>query len=153
VLDIFFKKIIISPENAGYYYWKLSTLIMSIVSSIIYSNYAAFRFDVDYRGYIEYVENVNFGFNHMDKFTIFEIRHCNKVQLFFELFFFIEMIVSFITEYIDHNNRPVRDIFKISKKYFREGFIYDIIPLIPFNFFLHFRGSRFLFLIKTMRLV
>lgn len=41
----------------------------------------------------------------------------------------------------------------IAKKYLRENFIYEIVPLIPWNFILHFPGSRFLFLIKCVRLI
>jgi len=32
------------------------------------------------------------------------------------------------------------------------GFITDIVPLIPFNFLIHFRHSRYLFIFKVIRL-
>ena len=35
---------------------------------MIYANFAAFRKDVDYSGFIEYYQDVDFGFNYMDKF-------------------------------------------------------------------------------------
>jgi len=89
----------------------------------------------------------------MDKYTVSQISRLNKIQIGFEIFFCIEMLLGFITEYIDNNNRPVRDFKRISKKYLNEGFIYDVIPLIPCNFMFHFPGSRFFFLIKSVRLI
>jgi hypothetical protein len=75
----------------------------------------------------------------MDKYTVSQISRLNKIQIGFEIFFCIEMLLGFITEYIDNNNRPVRDFKRISKKYLNEGFIYDVIP--------------FFFLIKSVRLI
>lgn len=153
LFDMIMKNIIISPANAGFYYWEITVLITSIVSSMMYAMWAAFRYDVDYEGYVEYYTQVNFATNHMNKFTVQEIRHYNKIQIAFELYFLIEMMLGFITEYYDHNNKPVRDFYKISERYLRGGFIYDIIPLIPFNFLIHFESSRILFLLKTARLI
>jgi len=65
----------------------------------------------------------------------------------------VEMIFGFITEYVDENNKPVKDIKKISMRYLHEGFIFDLIPLIPFNFLVNFHASRYLFLLKSIRLI
>ena len=114
ILDVFLKNIIISPENLGYYQWRMLVLITSIFSSMMYAMFAAFRYDVDFAGYVDYYISVDFGFNHMNKFTVQQIRQYNNIQIAFELFFVLEMLLGFITEYIDHNNKPVRDFYKIS---------------------------------------
>lgn len=41
----------------------------------------------------------------------------------------------------------------IATRYFNSGFVYDFLPLIPFNFMFSFPYSRILFLIKCNRLV
>lgn len=63
LVDLIMKRIIISPQRAGYFEWKLTVLLFSVLSSMMYANFAAFRYDVDFSGYIDYYENVNFGFN------------------------------------------------------------------------------------------
>lgn len=81
------------------------------------------------------------------------ITKYNYIQICFELIFVIEMILGFITIYFDKNNIPVRDVKLISMRYLKSGFLQDLIPLIPFNFMIHFRGSRYLFLLKSFRLI
>lgn len=72
----------------------------------------------------------------------------------FEVIFLIEMMLGFITMYIDEvTNKPVTDIRKISNRYLSKGFIQDVIPLIPWNWLVHFDGSKYLFLIKSARLI
>jgi len=63
------------------------------------------------------------------------------------------MFLGFITEYTNENNKQVKDIMKISKNYLKNGFIIDLIPLIPFNWIVAFPGSRFLYLLKSIRLI
>ena len=128
-------------------------LLLSITSSIIYAIFAAFRTDVDYNGYIEFSNAHNFGLVTMHYIDVEEISFCNKLQVIFESIFLIEMLLGFITEYTNENNVQIKDVTKISMYYLKNGFIFDLIPLIPFNFLLHFRGSRYLFLLKSIRLI
>ena len=128
-------------------------IFVCIVSSIIYAVFAAFRTDQEYASYIEYYQAYNFGLIGIHKFSVDDIRYYDKMQIVFESIFLIEMILCCITEYIDENHRSVKDIKKISKRYLDNGFIRDLIPLIPFNWFVHFKGSRYLMIIKSMRLV
>ena len=63
------------------------------------------------------------------------------------------MFLGFTTEYVDENNKSIKDFFKISKRYLKQGFIQDIIPLIPFNWIIYFKNSKYLYLIKSVRLI
>ncbi len=54
IFDKFLRWIVISPENMFFHFWKVFVLLVSITSSIVYANFAAFRSDVDYSGYMEY---------------------------------------------------------------------------------------------------
>jgi hypothetical protein len=68
--------------------------------------------------------------------------------------FLIDMIIEFFLEYVDESTTlKVRDISMISVRYLRGEFIYDIFPLIPFNWILSFKHSRLLFLVKCSRLM
>ena len=63
------------------------------------------------------------------------------------------MLFGFITEYVDEDNKPVKDIKLISARYIKEGLIFDLIPLIPFNWLIRFQNSKYLFLLKSIRLI
>ena len=75
--------------------------------------------------------------------------------MFFEIFFLIDILISFFTAYVDEDtNRLIKDLKKISKRYvYSNGFLYDLIPLIPLTEFVHFKGCRFLFFIKCIRII
>ena len=62
------------------------------------------------------------------------------------------MLLSFITSYIDDHDRRVTDLSKIRVYYFNNGFALDFIALFPFYPLVSFHGSRYLFLIKCLRL-
>jgi hypothetical protein len=47
----------------------------------------------------------------------------------------------------------VKNISKIGVRYLKNDFIYDFLPLIPFNALFSFRYSRLLFLVKCLRLL
>lgn len=67
--------------------------------------------------------------------------------------FLLDLGFEFILEYTDEaTNLPVRDIATISLRYLKGGFIEDVIPLIPWNWFVKFKYSRIFFLIKCFRL-
>ena len=152
-VDKFLKWIVISPENWFFHAWKIFVLFLSIISSLVYANFAAFREDVNFKSFIDYFHNDEYAIMIMHKYSYNDIKLFNTVQLCFEWFFLVEMLFGFITEYVDENNKSVRDIKKIGKRYLNEGFILDLIPLIPFNFFVHFKGSKYLFLLKSIRLI
>ena len=86
-------------------------------------------------------------------YTVEDIKFYNTIQLCFEAIFLIEMLLGFVTEYVDMNNKSVKDVYKISKRYLKQGFIQDIIPLIPFNWISYFKNSKYLYLIKSIRLI
>ena len=85
--------------------------------------------------------------------TIEDIKYYNTIQLVFEVIFLFEMGLGFITEYLDENNKSVKDLAKISKHYLKTGFLLDLIPLIPFNYIFAFTYSRYFFLLKSIRLI
>ena len=78
---------------------------------------------------------------------------CNIV---FEIVFVLDIIVNMILSYTEEgtgNDVPVRSIFKISKRYLKGRFIFDLIPIIPLQDFpsINNRSSLF-YLVKLIRL-
>lgn len=69
--------------------------------------------------------------------------------------FLLDCLLKFVLEYTDEKNKyeKIRDISKIGHRYLHSEFIYDFLPLIPFNFMFGFKYSRLLYLIKCMRLL
>jgi hypothetical protein len=55
-------------------------------------------------------------------------------------------------EYTDKNNKRVRDFKKLAIRYMLTQFIWDFLPIIPFEFIVNFRYSRYLFILKLIRL-
>jgi len=54
------------------------------------------------------------------------------VDIIFETIFTISILVRFTTDFIpEGNTTPVKDHFKIAKRYWAKGFLYDFIPWIP----------------------
>lgn len=50
-----------------------------------------------------------------------------------EAFFFADIMLKFCTEYLDKQYQPVRDHAKIAYRYLTTSFIFDFVPIIPFN--------------------
>jgi hypothetical protein len=72
----------------------------------------------------------------------------------FEFLFLVDMITKFILDYTDEiNNTQIRDLSTISLRYLKSQFIWDLLPLIPFNWVLHFQYSRLFYLVKVIRLI
>jgi len=73
----------------------------------------------------------------------------------FESLFLMMMLCNFVTDFTrDGEHVAVSDIEEISVHYLQGDFLYDIIPLIPFNFFLdnsQFKFYRLFFCIKVLR--
>ena len=129
-------------------------MLFQIFSSIIYSFFAAFRYDIDYRHIEEYeqmIENAGIALN-LHKFSRDEISMFNTINLIIELFFLLEIILSLITSYVDENNKLITNFAKIRSNYIHNGLLWDLICIAPFYPIFRFRGSRFFFLIKCLRL-
>ena len=64
--------------------------------------------------------------DHYDKKTI------DLTVIIIEVFFLFNMLLKFITDYTEEGEKfPVKDWFKITTRYLKNGFITDLIPLIP----------------------
>ena len=73
--------------------------------------------------------------------------------MFLEIFFFLDMLTGFITAYVDEDNKLIKDMKKISTRYFYQDFIIDLIALIPFDSFVYFHYSRYLYFVKSSRII
>ena len=75
------------------------------------------------------------------------------LEIIFEILFLIHMILQFFKEYKPTDSvYPVRDLKKIAINFYNTEFWYNLIPLIPLPQMFKFRNSRFLYLIKCIRL-
>ena len=88
------------------------------------------------------------SFRHISTYT------ADSFEIGFEILFLIEMSTRCFLEYTPVDSIiPVRDISSISVTYLKTQFVYDFIPLIPFQRIITFKYDRLLYLIKCMRLV
>ena len=131
---------------------KFIEIVAAVFSSVLYVHFAAFRYDVDYHWDEDIDHIISKTPNHFEDKE--SIRVHNIQQIVFESFFFIIMILNFFVEYQDlENNQIVRSFGKIANNYIFKGtFAFDLLSLIPWNWLVHFKGSRYLFLIKTYRI-
>ena len=64
------------------------------------------------------------------------------------------MLFEMITSYTDvDTNREVKDIKKISSRYFSGNFLFDFVTIVPLSFLYRFELSRLLISIKCLRLI
>ena len=76
-------------------------------------------------------------------------------DIIFQIIFFISIILPFLTEFEPAPGlKVIRDPIVIANRYVKSQFIFDILPLIPFNLFvnLNYGFERLFFLIKLIRL-
>lgn len=73
----------------------------------------------------------------------------------FESLFLIHLCLQFLVEYrIEGLHHPVRDIPKISANYLENGFLLEVIPLLPFQVIkLKQNRSQLFYMIKLIRLM
>ena len=88
--------------------------------------------------------------NHYDEDLFF------MVTAVFESFFLVAMLIEFITDYTEEGDEaPTRDFHKIVKRYLKDGFVLDFIPLFPIQSLLdagNFRIKIF-YLPKCLRFI
>jgi hypothetical protein len=140
LLDYF----VISMDLAVYKVFKFIVVVSCIVSSFLYAFYGAFRLDVDFDSPDEF----------KDVDPVLDINKMNYLQNAFEGLFLLDTIMKFFLEYTDdYTNNKIRDLSMISVRYLKNGFLFDFLPLIPWNWLFAFRYSRLLYLIKVLRLL
>ena len=76
-------------------------------------------------------------------------------SVFLEFFFFFSMVIGFLTDFKkpgDHTSEKKLSV--ISKRYLREDFLLDFIPLFPFPEILRWNKleHKFSFILKIMRI-
>ena len=73
----------------------------------------------------------------------------------FEFVFILSIVINFSTEYKpDGISKPIRDIKKIAIRYLHNGFIMDLLMVLPFySIFGQIGNAKLAYFIKTYRLV
>jgi hypothetical protein len=71
-----------------------------------------------------------------------------------EVIFFFKIGTEFLTDYQDKDLKIIRDFEMIVIKYLRGQFVFDLITVIPFDYFISIDGgySRLFYLLKILRL-
>ena len=112
--------------------WNFLNVCLSIVSSYYYIILAYF------------------GDNHNENSYI-------GLDFIFEVFFFVTMMLRFITDYTEEGDSlPVKSIPKIAKRYlYSYEFILDLAPQIPFRFMFKKigRNVKLFLIIKVIRMI
>ena len=114
---------IISKTNRFYTNWVLVVAVASAISAIQGLFMAGNQVNITF----EEIENGEF----------------DKVFIIVEIIFFIDLITQFFIEYnaeggktLYENDKPVRDFLKIAKRYITNEFLFDLLPCIPWSFFI-----------------
>lgn len=115
-----FDKFIISHDNPKLQVWNVFISILTIVSA--FGNMYIVAFNHSY-----YQVQTN------DEFS-----GVNLFMLVLECLFLFDIFIKFLTEFTEFTDdsgldkRPVRDIFRIAKRYLTDKFIIDLIAFYPF---------------------
>ena len=86
----------------------------------------------------------------------YEYETVDLVVIIIEIFFLVNMLVKFITDYTEEGEKfPVKDWIKIAKRYLKNGFITDLIPIIPLQWmFSHGKFKvKILYMPKIIRFI
>jgi hypothetical protein len=79
----------------------------------------------------------------------------NRMMWAFESLFLIMMLCNFVTDFTrDGEHVAVTDLEEIGVRYIQSDFLYDLVPLLPFSFFLdnsQYKFYRLFFCIKVLR--
>ena len=98
---------IICERNKLYLFWRFLDVFCCLSSSCMYAYMAAF--ETPHPGSALFV-----------------------LMWVFEAIFLVSMFLNFIVDYRNEGEeRPVRDLFKIGKRYLNGKFVNDLVPLIP----------------------
>jgi hypothetical protein len=90
--------------------------------------------------------------------TFVEVDHTKLVQgpvWFFEIVFLISLLLKFNLEYKEIDSPvPVRNYGKIAKRYLKDEFFIEALPLVPFPIFIRMQGlEQYLYFIKVIRIL
>ena len=129
------KILFIRPDSCFSVTWRSVQSTLAILSSYLYAWFAAFG---------------------TDQRTSFWVTFDNDITIFFEAFFTISIIISFMTGYIpEGQSHIVKDHGKIALRYFKTCFPTDFLAWIPFWFFFDNSKEKFtrlFFLLKIPRM-
>jgi hypothetical protein len=93
----------------GYQAFKIIIVLTSIYSSLLYAVLAAFRLDLDYETYDEYLEESPDA--RINPITLAQIKYYNLAYFNLEAVFLSAMCINCITSYTDPDNgNEVKDI-------------------------------------------
>jgi len=77
-------------------------------------------------------------------------------EIIIEIFFFIDICLNFFLEYKDDEDfKPVRDLKKISIRYIKGVFIFDVLATLPLAFMIpheYEEARQLVYLFKLLRL-
>ena len=85
-----------------------------------------------------------------EKLTIDQVH---IIDILIDIFFFIDIIINFLTFYIDKFGVKITDRKKIAKRYIKSWFLLDVISTFPFHLIINDRSSSFSSLAKLPRLI
>ena len=92
-------------------------------------------------------------------FIAFTVSHAEteftEFQILMETVFFFIMVSKFLTDFIpDGEVEPTKDLTIIAKNYLKNGFLIDLIPIIPASFLVSSKvNKRLAFIIKLVRII
>lgn len=118
-------RLVISLDDPLLKLWQIFVVIISFVSSIIYTFYAAFG-------------GPDLNFNNMERIAITVT----------EIIMFMDIIIQFFIEYIpDNKYKTERSFYLIALRYLQGRFLIDFIQIVPFEYLIEETGYNNLFYI------
>jgi len=75
-----------------------------------------------------------------------------EFDLFFDIYFGLDIILNFISAYYDHNSQLIYNFKDIIYNYFTGWFIIDLISIFPFDLISNSSNADYQKLVRLMRL-
>jgi len=78
-----------------------------------------------------------------------------SIDLYFQAFYIVSMGIEFRTDFeLFPGENTIKDPIKIALRYIKTQFIFDLLAIIPFNYFISINNGygRLFYLIKLIRL-
>jgi hypothetical protein len=140
--------LVVRKQNKIYQFHSFILTNVCICSSLVYANFAAFRYDTELNGdeTSGLVEHQPFHYD--DEKLIFWKNFAFGVEMYMLLDFLLQFCLEYPTESLNH----VYQLKETAIHYAYGEMIYDLLPLIPFHLIFKFKYSRLLFVIKNIRI-
>ena len=122
--------IMINKPMLDKYMKKLNQALVISTSTTKYQAWKVVKITIIFISCIHYIEHVAFFKTETED----QVRFLSKMHTLYQLFFIVDMVGSFSTEYHYQGSTAIeRNFLKLVLLYFRKRFFVDLLSLLPFD--------------------